>query len=324
MSNLLERGGGITRERLAAIDQLLITGTKQGPANRKEAINKILEFVPQWRRLDCWQRIRYLRKTSQLAALPTEHAHTDADRKDRQARQVPPTPWTSADDDKLLNLAGYEPVRKIAERLGRSERAVRFRLAALGMSAKVTDGFSQRALQKMLRVRSSRLRHLIGSGMLRVRDPRISALSLAVFCDKIRPSLGNSAADAIATALVDEGDAYSWERVASLLGVPRAQVQAWIATGQLRVVDPFVTDRAFEEFCKKHGHELETALIDPPIAKWLLTEYGASELATKTGVVSRSQKHALVVRACPCGRKIAGNAYFRHVKRCSSSAGTAN
>jgi hypothetical protein len=149
-------------------------------------------------------------------------------------------------------------------------------------------------------------------------------LSLAVFCDKIRPSLGNSAADAIATALVDEGDAYSWERVASLLGVPRAQVQAWIATGQLRVVDPFVTDRAFEEFCKKHGHELETALIDPPIAKWLLTEYGASELATKTGVVSRSQKHARVVRACPCGRKIAGNAYFRHVKRCSSSAGTAN
>ena len=238
MSNLLERGGGITKERLAAIDQLLITGTKQGPANKKEAINKILEFVPQWRRRDCWQRIRYLRKTSQLAALPTEHAHTNADRKDRPARQAPMTLWTSAEDDKLLSLAGYEPARKIAERLGRSERAVRFRLAARGMSAKVTDGFSQRALQKMLRVRFSKLRYLIGSGMLRVRDPRISALSLAVLCDKIRPSLRHPAAEAIATALVDEGDAYSWERVASLLDVPRTQVQDWIATGQLRVADP--------------------------------------------------------------------------------------
>ena len=71
---------------------------------------------------------------------------------------------------------------------------------------------------------------------------------------------------------------------------------------------------------KKYGHELKTSLIDPPIAKWLVNEYGAAELATNNSTASRAQKHALVVRACHCGRKIAGNAYFRHVRGCQSAA----
>jgi hypothetical protein len=221
------------------------------------------------------------------------------------------------DDDKLLNLAGYEPVKKIAQRLGRSERAVRFRLAALGMSAKVTDGFSQRALRKMLRVSATKLRYLVGKGMLRVRDPRISAVSLAFFCDKNRAALDRSTTNSVAGALARGEDAYSWERVASLLRVPETKVQEWISTGQLRVVDPFVSERAFQAFCKKHGHELNGSLIDPPIAKWLAKEYGVLELAENTGIVSRAQKHALVIRACKCGRKIAGNAYFRHIRICA-------
>lgn len=320
MSNLVQQGRNRAEMRLAAIDQLLVAGIKQGPAKKKEAINKILQFVPQWTRGDCWQRIRYLRKTNELSAFITQQASNNFGRKDHRVRQRPLTPWTSADDDKLLNLAGYEPVKKIAQRLGRSERAVRFRLAALGMSAKVTDGFSQRALRNMLRVSPTRLRYLIGNGMLRVRDSRISAISLAVFCDRTQTSLDAASADAIAAALVDENGPYSWERVANLLGVPETQVQAWISTGQLRVVDPFVTDRAFEDFCKKFGHELKASLIDPPIAKWLVKEYGAAELAPNTSTASRAQKHALVVRSCHCGRKIAGNAYFRHVRSCQSAA----
>ena len=216
-------------------------------------------------------------------------------------------PWRVEDDDKLLNLAGYEPVKKIAQRLGRSERAVRFRLAALGMSARVTDGFSQRALRKMLRVSAAKLRYLVGNGMLRVRDPRISAVSLAFFCDKRRASLDCSTTNSVAAALASGEEAYSWERVASLLRVAETQVRAWISTGQLRVIDPFVSERAFQEFCRRHGHELNGSLIDPPIAKWLVKEYGVLELAANTGIVSRAQKHAPVVRACQCGRKIAGN-----------------
>ena len=75
--------------------------------------------------------------------------------------------------------------------------------------------------------------------------------------------------------------AFSWDRAANLLGVPVAQVQAWISASQLRVVDTFVTDRSFEEFCKKHGDEINMTLIDPATAKWLVREYGVTETATR-------------------------------------------
>jgi hypothetical protein len=160
-------------------------------------------------------------------------------------------------------------------------------------------------------------------GMLKVRDPRISASSLAVLCDKIRTSLDPPTIKRITAALANGNEAYSWERAANLLGVPVPQVQAWISAGQLRVVDTFVTDRSFEEFCKKHGDEINTALMDPPTAKWLVNEYGASEVATKSGSVSRARKHALVIRTCTCGRKIAGNPYFQHVRACRSAGAAA-
>jgi len=52
---------------LPAIDQLLIAGIKLGPNKKYEAINKILKLVPEWKRGDCWRRIRQLRRTSALA-----------------------------------------------------------------------------------------------------------------------------------------------------------------------------------------------------------------------------------------------------------------
>jgi hypothetical protein len=174
----------------------------------------------------------------------------------------------------------------------------------------------------MLRISSARLRYLVGNGMLRVRDPRISASSLAILCDKIRESLEPSTIENLAAVLGNADDAYSWERAANLLGVPVAQIQAWISAGQLRVMDTFVTDRSFEEFCKNHGEELKASLIDKPIVKWLVSEYGVSEAAATGGSVSRARKHALVIRTCKCGRKIAGNPYFRHSRICQTTTTT--
>ena len=95
-------------------------------------------------------------------------------------------------------------------------------------------------------------------------------------------------------------------------------VQKLISNGELKVVDPFVTDRAFEEFCRKHGSALNMALIEPRTRKWLIREYGVADLdGEKT--LPRAQKHALIVRACKCGRKIAGNVYFRHIRHCRSA-----
>ena len=93
--------------------------------------------------------------------------------------------------------------------------------------------------------------------------------------------------------------------------------------GRLRVADTFVTDRSFEEFCKNHGEELKASLIDPPTAKWLVSEYGASEIAANGGGVFPARKHALVIRTCKCGRRIAGNPYFQHVRACRSAGAAA-
>ena len=182
------------------------------------------------------------------------------------------------------------------------------------MSARVTDGWSQRALRKLLRVSRARLRNLVASGMLRVRDSRITASSLAVWCVKNRPANDPPTIHSRDTGVAEES-AYSWKRAAKLLDLAVADVQNLICAGQVKLVDTFVTDRSFEEFCGKHGHEINMALLDPATRKWLMSEYGVSETADGN-IVPRAQKHALVIRTCNCGRKIAGNVYFRHVKHC--------
>src|SRR5271169_5039636 len=314
------RKGNKPSKQLAAIDRLLIAGIKLGPAQKRDAINRVLELVPHWKRLDCWKRINELRRKAKRAAFEERHPAKAKKSGEAAARRPFRRLWTPADDDRLLNLAGYEPVRRIAQRLDRSVVAVRFRMAALGMSARVTDAWSLRALCKMLRVRPSRLTSFIGNGLLRVRDARISASSLAAFCDQNRPSLAASTLQRVTATRATGEEGYTWERAADLLGVTVAEVQSGVSAGQLRLIDTFVTDRSFEEFCKKHGDRINMTLIDPATAKWLVSEYGVSQSAANGMTVSRVQKHALVIRACHCGRKIAGNAYFRHVRTCQSEA----
>jgi hypothetical protein len=301
---------------LPLIDRVLIAGLKLGPAGRHEAINKVLQLVPEWKRGDCWGRIRQLRRTSAIAGVPScppgkvlPESGNPRSRSRQRSR-----PWTAADDDHLLNWAGYEPVTKIALRLDRSVRAVRFRLGALGMSAKVSDGWSQRELRKLLRVSPTKLRYLVGTGMLRVRDPRVTTRSMLALCTTNGLLLDHSALERI-TAMLTKLDACPWERAADLLGIAVEQLQKFICKGKLKVLDPFVTDRSFEEFCRKHGDQINMSLIDPATAKWLVSEYGVSQ-GSDGRQVSRAQKHALVIRTCKCGRKIAGNIFFKHVKHC--------
>jgi hypothetical protein len=299
---------------LPAIDQLLIAGIKLGPNKKHEAINKILKLVPEWKRGDCWRRIRQLRRTPALASDARQELKKPHE--NGPWHRAPSRPWLPEDDAKLLDLAGYEPVDEIAERLGRSERAVRFRLGALGMSARVTDGWSQRALRKLLRMSRTRLRQLIADGVLRVRDPRITATSLSTCCAKKRPATDSTSTSEVSTLPALSQGPYSWKRAAKILNVEVLDVQELISAGQLKLVDTFVTDRAFEEFCTKHGNCINMALIDPSTRKWLISEYGVPD-SLEEKKLPRAQKHALIVRACKCGRKIAGNVYFRHVRHCS-------
>jgi hypothetical protein len=303
---------------LPEMDRLLIVGVQSGPAFKRKAINKILEKFPQLTRGDCWSRIRHLRRTSELTADAKE---PPKNRTNESAKRSSARRWTAAEDDKLMDWAGYETVTKIAQRLKRSERAVRFRLGAVSVSARVTDGWSLRSLQKTLRVSPATLRRFIGTGALRVKDARVSGPSVAACFEKIQASLDPATAEKAAAALARSEDGYSLERAADLLGTTVAGVQEWLCSGQLKVVNSFVTDRAFQDFCKKHGHDFNLALMEPAMRKWLVKEYGVSPAGDSSNQpVCRAKKHAFVIRSCNCGRKVAGNAYFRHVKVCHAAS----
>src|SRR5215471_13166893 len=112
--------------RVAAIDRLLIEGIRVGPVCKQRAIAKILREVPGVTRGDCWQRIRHLRKTGKLGALQPHPPPGGENGAKSERRGMSWRPWSEEDDDKLLNWAGYEPVDKIAQRLSRTGRAVRF------------------------------------------------------------------------------------------------------------------------------------------------------------------------------------------------------
>lgn len=133
MSNVVARKDNclkIATERLAVIDRLLTEGMRIGPASKRRAINKVLRDFPELTRGD-WQRIRQLRQAPEGANLQALQGCGESSSAKAKGRRRPaPRPWTEADNDKLLNWAGYEGVDKIARRLNRSERALRYRLCA--------------------------------------------------------------------------------------------------------------------------------------------------------------------------------------------------
>ena len=123
MPNSPAQTGSKTAKQLAAIDQLLVAGVTQGPAKTKDAIKKILQLVPRWTRRDCCQRIRQLRKTSELAGLAGQPKRGKSLGQMGTVRRALCLRWTPAHDEKLVKLAGYEPVKKIA--LGSDGRSLR-------------------------------------------------------------------------------------------------------------------------------------------------------------------------------------------------------
>ena len=265
--------------------EILREGYRSGGRKKTEAIKTVRALYPG---LAGYVVSRFARSQGWL------------DKEQADKRKGDRRPWTREEEQELFARAGYEPVKAIAEKLKRSEQSVRFRLKGRAISARVTDGWSLRRIQQTLHVSHRRLQRLIGTGLLRVRDPRVSAISLAEFCRKHGTmTLPGMEAETDA-AVCNKNEGYSWGRVAKLLGVTTVEVGKWVADGELKVMDTSVTDRAFEAFCLRHSSELNFGLMEPAVAKWLIDEYGLETVTTqRTCPVAASQKQALVVRPCP-------------------------
>jgi len=289
----------------AQVKELLREGYQQGGEKKRQAIKAVRDLYP---------------------GLPSNTPSRFARRKGwipKTTQILGRRPWTDLEERKLWELAGYETASRIADRLGRSEGAVRFRLKSLGLSVKVKDGWSFRALQEMLHVGPSKLRRFIAEGSLRVRDPRISATSLVALREN-RISAGAVATEAVEGVpqkLRKNASSYSWGSAAKLLGVDVGQVREWIVDGKLKIVDGFVTERAFQDFCKQRGSELNSALLGNEVRDWLVDGYSLPiSDETVRPLVPGNQKHALVTRRCPgCRRPMRGNIFFRHIKTCPRS-----
>ena len=303
---LRETGNGsypAPRNWPAEVKELLREGYQQGGEKKREAIKVVRNLYP---------------------GLPSNTPSRFA----RRQGWIPKTtqvrgrrPWTEHEERKLWELAGYETAARIAERLGRSEGAVRFRLKSLGLSVKVKDGWSFRALQEMLHVGPSKLRRFIAEGSLRVRDPRISAKSLvALRDDRIAAgTVATGAVEGVPQKLRKNGNGYSWGSAAKLLGIDVGQVREWIVEGKLKIVNGFVTERAFQDFCKQRGSELNSALLGNEVRDWLVEGYSLPvDAEAGASSIPGNQKHALVTRRCPgCRRPMRGNIFFRHIKTCT-------
>lgn len=281
-------------------------GYHEGGQKKRQALKAIRELYPG---LPSHTPSRFARRQGWLRNLASDH-------KTR--------PWTDHEERKLWELAGYEPAARIGERLGRSEGAVRCRLKMLGLSVRVKDGWSFRALQQLLHVGPSKLRRFVVQGSLRVRDPRVSASSLIALWETRAASVQPSdevTAEAARRRLRNGPTAYSWGSAAKLLGVSIEQVRAWVVKSELKIVDGFVTERAFQDFCRKCGAELNGVLLGNDIRDWLADGYTLRLPADgNASSLPSSAKHALVTRQChKCKRGIRGNVFFKHVKSCKGA-----
>lgn len=290
----------------AEIKDLLRRGYEHGGQKKRQAIKAIRELYPG---LPSHTVSRFARRQGWMQRAAAGHERR---------------PWTEQEERKLWELAGYEPAARIGERLGRSEGSVRCRLKMLGLSVRVKDGWSLRGLQQLLHVGPSRLRRYIVAGSLRVRDPRVSARSLAALCEKRLSAAAPSAGDVEAQRrkLFPGRDAYSWGSAARILGVGSEQVRAWIAKGDLKIADGFVTERAFQDFCHKCGTQLHGVLLDNEVREWLAQGYTLRLPAGEDiRSVPRSERHALIIRRCPqCQKQMRGNVFFKHRKICKGIA----
>jgi len=113
---------------------------------------------------------------------------------------------------------------------------------------------------------------------------------------------------------------YTLAKVAKQFEVNSETVQEWILRGWLKFCDSHITERSFEDFCRRHGSEINFDLLGKDARIWLVESMGlvkAPNHGDGRGELLPVRKQALKVRNCEgCHKPFHGNVYFRHIKTC--------
>jgi hypothetical protein len=315
-------------------EKTLRDGYQRGWRGKREAVCELLQRHPDWCPHVVWRRAAKLGLVRQSIK-----------RRPDRYRQ----PWSEEDDRTLLNLAGYKRMSVIAKLLHRPERGVRYRLAVLGKSSRVQlEGYARRALAEELHLGRKTIQRLIATGLLEVRDPRITPESLEALRssgrltglqlhhqeaegvsqtdtaretsappDESNQSSGNVTQSAVPNTRKASRAERVWTEVAQALGVSFETVRNLIVDRTLKVFDPRITERSLINLCRRNGSLINWEFLDAETRDWLQS---SMDLDRRTGIdatkrLNPFRKHALVVRKCTqCGRAIRGNAFFAHSK----------
>ena len=316
-------------------EEILRKGYEGGWKGKREAVRDLLRRHPGWQPHAIWRRAARLGLVQKIL------------KRDRQRSRQP---WTASDDRTLLGLAGYKSAKFIAKVLHRSQAAIRYRLTHLGKSSRVhLEGYARRTLARELHLGIRTIQRLIVDGLLEVRDPRITRKSIEDACKAGRLALSldgqQPAIEGTAPVPGEEGDVIApsndstshlnnnstkpprssrarhiWADVARELNIEPKAVEQLICRSTLKFFDPRVTEKSLTKFCARYGAVIKTDFLDRETQDWLMDTLGLVRGAGEDTArrLEASRKHAHVVRTCQhCGKAIRGNAFFRHMKRCT-------
>jgi hypothetical protein len=183
-----------------------------------------------------------------------------------------------------------------------------------GQLEKYEQGYGPRRLGEILAVPATEVAKWIDEGLIQARDLTVPVPSLRAFCE-------NHPEEINIKPLIRELTKYNYsaDRVAKVLGVPLASVRSWLTKRWLKMADQRISEGSIQEFYKNQSAEINFHLLDASLRQWLTEEMGASEGngLQEIGKLRAFQSHAKTARITACGRRILGNAWSRHVRRCS-------